>query len=82
MIYAVMHSLYEWLADDELTVRIRRYYSGEAGLWPEICACIDAELRRRGIHSGAYHIRLMRTESGYLVRIYDASEYAHDHSLS
>ncbi len=78
----IMQTLYEWLADKELSVLIRRYYTGEASLWPDICACIDAELGRHGVQSGAYHIRLLRTDVGYSVRIYEASEYAIDHSAS
>lgn len=76
----MIQALYEWLADDELTRLIRRYYGGEAGLWHEICAIIDTALRQRGIQAGTYHIRLLRVEIGYMVRIYEADEYANTDS--
>ncbi len=65
-----------WRADDDLAELIRRYYAGEAGLWPAIRSRIDAELRARGIRSGAYHIRLRAADGGYEIRIEDAAEYA------
>lgn len=66
-----------WPADDELNALIRRYYAGEAGLWGEIQQHIDDELRRRGVHAGAYHLRLRaRPDGGYDVQIDDAEAYA------
>jgi hypothetical protein len=66
-----------WAADEELNALIRRYYTGEAGLWEAIRQRIDDELRRRKIVSGAYHIRLRhRDDGGYDVLIDDASAYA------
>jgi hypothetical protein len=67
-----------WEADNELVALIRRYYAGEAGLWVEIRASIDDELRARGVVRGAYHIRLRPKGDGYLVCIDDASSYAND----
>ncbi|HNP69721.1 MAG TPA: hypothetical protein PLO33_01370 [Kouleothrix sp.] len=66
-----------WPADEALNALIRRYYTGEAGLWESIRQQIDDELRRRQIVRGAYHIRLRsRSDGGYDVQIDDASEYA------
>ena len=66
-----------WPADEALNELIRRYYSGEAGLWSTICQRVNDELRGRGIEHGAYHIRLRANASGgYDVLIDDASEYA------
>jgi hypothetical protein len=71
--------MFRWPADDELNELIRRYYRGEAGLWEEIRGRIDAELRRRDIARGAYHIRLRkRDDGGYEVRIDDASAWANE----
>ena len=63
-----------WMADDELNELLRRYYRGEAGLWPAIRDYVAAELRRRGVE-GASHIRFRRRESGYEVIVEDASGY-------
>ena len=66
-----------WPADDDLNELIRRYYTGEAGLWETIRQRIDDELRRRLIERGAYHIRLRaRADTGYDVQIDDAGGYA------
>jgi hypothetical protein len=66
-----------WPADDELNELIRRYYAGEAGLWLDIRDRVDAELRRRDIVRGAYHIRLRsRADAGYDVQIDNAGAYA------
>ncbi|HEX9369797.1 MAG TPA: hypothetical protein VF897_02275 [Roseiflexaceae bacterium] len=68
-----------WPADAELNDLIRRYYTGEAGLWVEIRQHIDDELRRRKIVRGAYHIRLRSRDDGrYDVLISDASGYEND----
>ncbi|HEU5099140.1 MAG TPA: hypothetical protein VFU22_08975 [Roseiflexaceae bacterium] len=68
-----------WPADDDLNKLIHRYYAGEAGLWEAIRQRVDGELRQRGIAGGAYHIRLLaRRDSGYDVRIDDASAYANE----
>lgn len=63
-----------WMADEELTALLRRYYRGEGGLWPTIRDHVAAELRRRGIE-GARHIRFLRRDDGYEVIIEDASGY-------
>ncbi|MCS6842610.1 MAG: hypothetical protein NZ699_17620 [Roseiflexus sp.] len=63
-----------WMADEELTELLQRYYSGEGSLWPAIREHIAAELRRRGIE-GARHIRFRRRGDGYEVIIEDASGY-------
>jgi hypothetical protein len=66
-----------WTADEALNKLIRRYYSGEAGLWEAIRQQIDEGLRRRQVMHGAYHIRLRSRDDGsYDVLIDDASEYA------
>ena len=66
-----------WPADDNLNELIRRYYTGEAGLWETIRQRIDDELRRLQIEHGAYHIRLRaRPDTGYDVQIDDAGDYA------
>ena len=67
-----------WNADAALVELIRRYYAGEAGLWADIRAQIDAELRARGISIGAYHIRLRRNDEGYGILIEDAAAYTND----
>jgi hypothetical protein len=72
-------SMLRWPADDELNALIRRYYSGEAGLWEAIRSHVDTELRRREITHGAYHIRLhKRDDGGYDVRVDDASAWANE----
>ncbi|NWG18767.1 MAG: hypothetical protein HXY39_00425 [Chloroflexi bacterium] len=63
-----------WLADEQLNGLLRRYYGGEAGLWPVIRDSVAAELRRRGVE-GARHIRFRRLEDGYEVIIDDAAGY-------
>ena len=66
-----------WPADDDLNELIRRYYTGEAGLWESIRQRIDDQLRQRLIERGAYHIRLrVRPNSGYDVQIDEAGDYA------
>jgi hypothetical protein len=68
-----------WTADDELNELIRRYYTGEAGLWEDIRQRVDEELRRRQVLRGAYHIRLRAGGDGrYDVQIDDASGYANE----
>lgn len=65
-----------WQADPELAALIRRYYSGEAGLWGAITQAVDAELRRRGIDAGHYHLRLRRRDDeGYDVIMTAAPGY-------
>jgi hypothetical protein len=71
-------TMLRWEADYDLVALIRRYYQGEAGLWVEIRACIDDQLRARGVVRGAYHIRLRPAGEGYLVCIDDASGYANE----
>ncbi|MCL6540819.1 MAG: hypothetical protein K6T87_09610 [Roseiflexus sp.] len=63
-----------WMADEELTALLQRYYGGEGGLWSMIRERIAAELQRRGIE-GARHIRFRRRGDGYEVIIEDASGY-------
>jgi hypothetical protein len=68
-----------WPADSELAELIHRYYSGEAGLWDQIRARVDAELRERKVERGAYHIRLRRRDDdGYDVQIDDATAWANE----
>lgn len=63
-----------WLADERLNELLRRYYGGEAGLWPAIRDSVAAELRRRGVE-GARHIRFRRLETEYEVIVEDATGY-------
>jgi len=71
--------MWRWTADEGLSELIRRYYAGEAGLWGAIREQIDAELRRRQLLDGAYHIRLRSHGDGsYDVLIDDASAYANE----
>ena len=66
-----------WPADEPLNQLIRRYYTGEVSLWDSIRHQVDAELRRRQIDRGFYHLRLLgRRDGGYDVQIEDADEYA------
>jgi hypothetical protein len=66
-----------WPADDSLNNLIRRYYTGEAGLWDAIRRQVDDELRRRRIDRGHYHMRLRgRGDGSYDVLIEDATDYA------
>jgi len=66
-----------WPADESLNILIRRYYTGEAGLWATIRSQVDDELRRRQIDRGSYHMRLLgRRDGGYDVLIEDALDYA------
>ncbi|MFQ3633512.1 hypothetical protein [Roseiflexus sp.] len=63
-----------WMADEELSMLLRRYYGGEGGLWTVIREHIAAELKRCGIE-GVRHIRFRRRDDGYEVIIEDASGY-------
>ncbi len=66
-----------WPASESLNILIRRYYTGEAGLWATIRNQVDDELRRRQIERGSYHMRLLgRRDGGYDVLIEDALDYA------
>jgi hypothetical protein len=66
-----------WDADQALNELIARYYAGEAGLWDQIRAAVDAELRRRGLAVTPRHIRLRRRAGGgYAVLLEDAEGYA------
>lgn len=64
-----------WPANEELVALLRRYYAGEAGLWPEIREHVQAESRRRGAPHTPQHMRFRRTEQGYDVIIEDASTW-------
>jgi hypothetical protein len=66
-----------WQADADLAGLIRRYYTGEMGLWETIRRRVDEELRRQQIDRGTYHLRLLgRGDGGYDVLIEDAADYA------
>lgn len=67
-----------WAADEELTTLLRRYYQGEAGLWPEIREQVQAEARRRGAPHTPQHMRFRLTTAGYDVIIEDASAWLRD----
>lgn len=64
-----------WQADQALATLIRRYYHGEAALWPVIRDQIDQQLRERGLVTGEYHIRLRPTDNGYDIQIDSATGY-------
>lgn len=64
-----------WPADDELTALLRRYYEGEAGLWPTIQARVHAELQARKLASAPRHLRFRRTDAGYEVIVESAEGY-------
>lgn len=66
----------QWPADADLAMLLRRYYRGEGELWAEIQASVHAELRRRKLLVAPRHMRFRATESGYLVIIEDAEDYA------
>ena len=66
-----------WQADPALAGLIRRYYTGEIGLWETIRRRVDDDLRRQQIDRGAYHLRLLSRGGGaYDVLIEDAADYA------
>jgi hypothetical protein len=66
-----------WQADAALASLIRRYYTGEMGLWETIRRRVDDELRRQQIDRGTYHLRLLSRGNGvYDVLIEDAADYA------
>jgi hypothetical protein len=70
-------TLLRWPADEPLNQLIRRYYSGEVSLWDSIRGQVDAELRRRPVDHGLYHLRLIgRNDGGYDVLIEAADDYA------
>ncbi len=64
-----------WAADDELVALLRRYYQGEAGLWPAIQARVHDEVRARGLAIGPRHVRFRRTDAGYEVILEGAEGY-------
>jgi hypothetical protein len=64
------------MAEPALSALIRRYYEGDAALWIAIQQAVDVELRRRGVRSGAYHLRLLRRGEGYEISVTPADEWA------
>jgi hypothetical protein len=64
-----------WKADSELTDLLRRYYQGEAVLWPEIQAYLAVKLRGQGLSMAPRHVRFQRRADGYDVIIEDADGY-------
>ncbi|MFN3373141.1 MAG: hypothetical protein ACK44M_06195 [Chloroflexus sp.] len=58
-----------WPADDELCALLRRYYQGDAGLWPEILARVEQELRLRQLPPLPRHVRFRCIGDGYVVVI-------------
>ncbi len=65
-----------WRADAVLTDLLRRYYRGEAGLWPLIRQHVDDYLHQQQVTIGAYHVRFRLTEHhDYLVIVEDATGY-------
>lgn len=65
-----------WTAGEKLTGLLRRYYQGEAELWPDIQALVHAEIHEHGAPVGPRHIRFRRTDSGYQVLVEGAEEHA------
>lgn len=65
-----------WPAGEQLAELLRRYYQGEAGLWPAIQAHVHAELLGRGEPVGPRHIRFRRTDAGYQVIVEGAEDHA------
>jgi hypothetical protein len=65
-----------WAADDELVALLRRYYGGEAELWPAIQARVHAGLRERGLPVGPRHIRFRARPDGYAVIVEGAEASA------
>lgn len=66
---------FSYEAGPELTALLRRYYTGEAELWPQIQALVDADLRARSLPVAPRHLRFRLTSTGYLVIIEDAGNY-------
>jgi hypothetical protein len=64
-----------WPADEELAALLRRYYQGEAGLWPDIQASVHRELRARGQPAAPRHLSFRRTDDGYTVIVERADDY-------
>lgn len=64
-----------WPADAELVALLRRYYQGEAGLWPAIQGLVHTTLRERGLPLAPRHLRFRRTDEGYEVIVEGADEY-------
>ncbi len=68
-----------WQADEALNDLIRRYYHGEAALWAEIQAHVDAELRQQQAEGRGYHMRrLRRADGGYDVLVEPADAYVRE----
>ncbi|MFV9506155.1 MAG: hypothetical protein AB4911_16510 [Oscillochloridaceae bacterium umkhey_bin13] len=64
-----------WSAASELTELLRRYYQGEAGLWPTIQAYVHVELRARGLPLAPRHVRFRRIGDSYDVIIEEADAF-------
>ncbi|NOK62315.1 MAG: hypothetical protein GFH27_549331n54 [Chloroflexi bacterium AL-W] len=68
-----------WIADQELSELLQRYYRGEAGLWEAIRERVDHNLRERGATVVARHLRFRKKADGsYEVLVEDAPAYAVD----
>lgn len=68
-----------WIADQELSSLLQRYYKGEAGLWESIRERVEMKLRERGVSVVARHMRFRKKADGrYEVLVEDAPEYAVD----
>jgi hypothetical protein len=64
-----------WKADPDLTSLLRRYYQGEAVLWPEIQAHLAMKLRAQGLPIAPRHVRFQRVADGYVVIVEEAEGY-------
>jgi hypothetical protein len=64
-----------WAADAELVTLLRRYYQGEAGLWPAIMSRVHETLRAREAPVAPRHVRFRRTDAGYDVIVEGAEDY-------
>lgn len=65
-----------WEVDAELAALLRRYYRGEAGLWPDIVSMVHDALVARGVPVEPRHLRFRRTDTGYEVIVESAEGYA------
>jgi hypothetical protein len=65
----------QWPADPELTALLRRYYQGDASLWPAIQARVHGELRARDLPAAPRHLRFRPAGDGYDVIVEGADDY-------
>ena len=79
MLHLIDTTMLRWQANDTLNDLIRRYYRGEAALWPEIQAHVDVELRQRQAEGRGFHMQLLRRADGcYDVLVEPADAYVRE----